>query len=358
MTIKSFFADTVAAAMREARAQFGEDAMLLKSRRAPEEARHLGAYEVVFGITRNAPQTSTVSEGIWDAVFETAPQPVPAPSWTRTVAEGLVRRMRELEFDEELAAEFAERVKARLLAKGISEGGSASTLTASGTDALAEAISLEAERFFERESSLEADGGMAALIGPPGSGKTSTVVRLAVAFGLAKKRRVVLLAANDHRVAAAGKLPHYASLLGVECHAACGVRELDEWSKRRGHNELILIDTPGYGSRDMEQAQPLAEFLAQQAGIQKHLVLPATLRTDDLRGAVERFEPFAADRLLFTALDETAHCGPALSEAAAGGKPISFLCTGQQVPGDLLPASRFQLAALLKTQQGAMASAA
>ena len=54
MTIKSFFADTVAAAMREARTQLGEEAMLLKSRRAPDESRHLGAYEVVFGVVQAA----------------------------------------------------------------------------------------------------------------------------------------------------------------------------------------------------------------------------------------------------------------------------------------------------------------
>ena len=54
MTIKSFFADTVAAAMREARKELGEEAMLLKSRRAPDESRHLGAYEVVFGVVQAA----------------------------------------------------------------------------------------------------------------------------------------------------------------------------------------------------------------------------------------------------------------------------------------------------------------
>jgi flagellar biosynthesis protein FlhF len=358
MTIKSFFADTVADAIRAARAQFGEDAMLLKSRRAPEEARHLGAYEVVFGITQTAKESPVVSEGIWDAVFDTPPRASSAAGLNRALTAGLVRRMRELEFDEELTTEFSERIKARLLAQGISDGGSASGLTASGKDALEEAIGLEAERFFERETCLEAVGGVAALIGPAGSGKTSTVVRLAVNYGLARKRRVILLAANDHRVAAAGKLPHYASLLGAECHAACRPSELEAWLNRRSDNDLILIDTPGYGPRDLEQARPLAEFLAQHKQIQKHLVVPATLKSSDLRATLHRLEAFGVDRLLLTRLDETAHCGPALSEAAASGKLISFLCTGQEVPGDLVPASRFQLAALLKTQQGAMASAA
>jgi flagellar biosynthesis protein FlhF len=162
----------------------------------------------------------------------------------------------------------------------------------------------------------------------------------------------------DHRVAAAAKLEHYASLLGVEFHGACRPRDLGERLKSGQQGELILIDTPGFGPREMEQAQPLAEFLAQRHEIQKHLVLPATLKADDLRSAVERFEVFGIERLLFTRLDETAHCGPAFSEAAAGGRRISFLTSGQQVPGDILPARQFPLAALLETRRDAMASAA
>lgn len=370
MTIKSFFADTVAAAIREARAQLGEDAMLLKSRRAPQEARHLGAYEVVFGVLQAAPQASSrlasssarptgVSEGIWDVPFETAWQSSHTAGSERPSSGALYRKLLELEFDERLAAEFAERVQARLLAEDFAGTGSTAGPTAPREDDVERAISLEAERFFERDTALDSEGGgVAALIGPPGGGKTSTVVRLAVAYGLAKARPVVLLAANDHRVAATGRLLHYASLLGVECHAACRPQELGDRMKRRQEGDLILIDTPGYGPRDMEHAQPLADFLAQRREIQKHLVLPATLQADDLRAAVARFEVFGTDRLLFTRLDETARCGPAFSEAAASRKPISFLASGQQVPGDIAPASRFPLAALLRIREGAMASAA
>jgi flagellar biosynthesis protein FlhF len=359
MTIKSFFADTVAAAIREARAQLGEEAMLLKSRRTPEEARHLGAYEVVFGAVQAAPREATISESIWDIPCEAPPERVQATALKRPRTDALYRKLLELEFDETLAADFAERVQARVLAEDFADGNSTAAVVATGEGAVERAISLEAERFFEREAGLDSAGrSVAALIGPPGGGKTSTIIRLAVAYGLAKGRRVILLAANDHRVGATGKLLHYASLLGVECHTACRPQDLGERMERCGQGDLILIDTPGYGPRDMEHAQPLAGFLSQRWEIQKHLVLPAMLKADDLRAVVERFEGFGTGRLLFTRLDEAARLGPAFSEAAASRKPISFLATGQQVPGDMIAASQFQLAALLRSQQDAMASAA
>lgn len=359
MTIKSFFADTVAAAIREARAELGEEAMLLKSRRAPDEARHLGAYEVVFGVVQANLQEASVTESIWDVPFEAVPQSAPTNVVARPRTDALYRKLIELEFDEPLAADFAARVQARLAAQDVSGKESRTGVAASGEDAVEQAISLEAERFFERNAGFDGPAnGIAAFVGPAGGGKTSTVIRLAVAYGLAKGRRVVLLAANDHRVAAAGKLLHYASLLGVECHAACRPQELAGHLNSAKEADLILIDTPGYGPRDREHAQPLAEFLAQRPEIHKHLVLPATLKVDDLRAAVERFEAFGTGSLLFTRLDETARFGPAFSEAAACRKPISFLSSGQRVPGDIEAASQFPWATLLRAQEGAMASAA
>jgi flagellar biosynthesis protein FlhF len=154
-------------------------------------------------------------------------------------------------------------------------------------------------------------------------------------------------------------LRQYAALLGVEFHDAAGVPELQDRVERRQEGELILIDTPGYGPRDREQARELADFLAQSGEIQKHLVLPATVKSEDLRSAAERFEAFGTGHLLFTKLDETAGCGSVFSLAWAVRKPISFFTTGQQVPGDLVSASRFDLAALLRTtRNAAMASAA
>jgi flagellar biosynthesis protein FlhF len=358
--IKSFFADTVAAAIREARQELGEEAMLLKSSRAPEDAMHLGVYEVVFGVSQDSADPLEDSEGIWNAAPAAAGQPQAADGPEFADAAALYQRMIELDFGERLAVEFVERVNARLLAEGLGAPDDfASDHEEPSKEVVERVIALEAERFFRRDSSLgENSGGVAALIGPPGCGKTSTVVRLAVACGLAQGRRVVLLAAHDHRIGATGRLLQYASLLGVECHSAASPKELWESLKRHKQEDLILIDTPGFGPRDMEQARVLADFFAQRRDVETHLVLPATMKADDLRAAAERFEVFRIDRLLFTRLDETSRPGPVFTEAATSRKPISFLTTGQQVPGDIQPASQFHLPSLLGKPKARMVSAA
>src|SRR5881396_2995433 len=60
MRIKSYFANTVSDAVQSARRDMGEDAMLVETRKAPPESRHLGSYEVVFGVTGAEPKPETV----------------------------------------------------------------------------------------------------------------------------------------------------------------------------------------------------------------------------------------------------------------------------------------------------------
>lgn len=70
-----------------------------------------------------------------------------------------------------------------------------------------------------------------------------------------------------------------------------------------------------------------------------HLVLPASMRTGDLKRAAEQYEVFQPSKLLFTRLDETETFGPILNQSIRMGKPVSFLSCGQRIPEDLEPAT-------------------
>lgn len=176
-----------------------------------------------------------------------------------------------------------------------------------------------------------------------GGGKTTTLVKLAVNYGLASRRPVLLLSMDTYRVAAADQLRSYAAILGVGFQVLETVTALAQTLEESRGKDLILIDTPGFSFGDMDAAAPLAQFLSSRSDIDRQLVLPSSMKPGDLTRVANAFDSFQPQRLLFTKLDETGSFGPILAEAARIGKPLSFFTTGQRIPEDLEVASRSRL---------------
>jgi flagellar biosynthesis protein FlhF len=165
------------------------------------------------------------------------------------------------------------------------------------------------------------------------------LVKLAVSYGLAARKPVLLLSVDTHRVAAADQLRSYAAILGVGFQLLETVSSLAQAIEENRGKELIFLDTPGLSYGDLEDSESLAHFLATRADIDTHLVLPASMKAADLSRMVDAFEILRPRHLLFTKLDETGSYGPILSEAARSGKPLSFFTAGQRIPEDLEAAS-------------------
>jgi flagellar biosynthesis protein FlhF len=105
------------------------------------------------------------------------------------------------------------------------------------------------------------------------------------------------------------------------------------------HNDLVLIDTPGLSRNEMEVSEDFAQVIGAHPGIDTHLVLPASMRTADLKRAASQYSLFRPRKLLFTRLDETETLGPILSMSIRMEKPMSFFSSGQRIPEDLQPAT-------------------
>jgi flagellar biosynthesis protein FlhF len=193
-------------------------------------------------------------------------------------------------------------------------------------------------------------GRIVALVGPPGAGKTTTLAKMAVQYGVGRGLSTCLLTTDNYRVAAASQLETFASILGVEVTAVQEIRQLEQVLAgfRRGGPDLVLIDTPGHGFQELEQhGGELAPFLRSHEDIDVHLVLSASTKPRDLRRIVDRYLDFGPRKLLFTKLDETLSLGPLLNEAVRRRLPLSFLSAGQRIPEDLRPATREELADLI-----------
>lgn len=355
MFVKSFFAATVEDALAEGGRELGPEALLVQSRKAPMEARHLGEYEVVLALA--APPGSAAHHSLPGAAEPLAREiaelrrqidgmarsmahsTVAAPRWLAPSSQTarIYTMLLEAEVTPSLAEQIAEAVGVRL--------GSAADFgqaVAAARAEIEERITVDAT--LGRKGAAER---VVAFAGPPGSGKTSVLAKLAVTYGLAARRPVVLISADHYRIAAAEQLRTYATILGVSFETAETPRTLAQALALHRGKELILIDTPGLAADDMDQGADLAAFLRSRPDIDTHLVLSASMKSADITRAVERFEVFGPAKLLFTRLDETGTLGPVLNEVSRTRKPISFLTAGQQVPEHLEPATKSRIADLL-----------
>lgn len=301
MKLKSYFSGTVEAAMELARRELGDDALLINARPAAPEARYLGAYEVVFGIP---PAPSAVPE--------------PAP-----VNGDFARELADLKHQFE-----------RLLIREQLDSPPAAP------PPLPSAEPFEIDNTLGRTGAARA---IAALVGPPGAGKTTTLAKLAVRYGLAERRPLRILSCDVFRIAAADQLGSLACILGVDCRVADSAAALETLIHETRPGELVLIDTPGLGKADMQDAGDLAGLISAHPEMDTHLVLPAFMRLADMANTISQYSVFKPAKLLFTHVDATADYRDAAAQAARSTLPISFLGTGQRIPDDLEPATRARL---------------
>ncbi len=345
--VKSYFSSSMEAAMEQAHAELGPDALLLNSREAPPEARHQGAYEVVFGCrpaSAGPPGASDPVEDIRKRMEEIrdmvsrigAMRSMPSGSPGDALLAAGVEPV--------LAVEIDAAVEHRLRSQSVIQLGRVKTANWDPAAVLQETVA-ELENRFEVDPDI---GRITALVGPPGSGKTTTLVKLAIIQGLAKRRAVRLISLDTYRIASAMQLQTYAELLAVPFTLAETATALAQAIDSAPADALILIDTPGLSAASAEESgAELAAFLGSRQDIDTHLVLTASMRLPDLRRVTDRFEIFRPAKLLFTRLDETESSAAIFSEAARTRKPLSFFATGQLVPEDLEPATKTKVTGAL-----------
>jgi flagellar biosynthesis protein FlhF len=334
--IKSYFAASVEAAIEQARQELGSEAMLLDSGRTPADRRQLGDYEVVFGLLpAAAPVESKVIA--W-----------PQSGGRENPDTGMRGLLHESGLSEALAQDIAECTEARAARDAIFRP--AADPAGESSSPVARALAAELRGRLDVTPELGRGGArqrIAALVGPPGAGKTHSLVKLAVTQGLALGRRVDLVSLEKHRVAAGEPLRSYASILDARFHLVGDGAGLSAALRAAGDADLILIDTPGYSRCDAAAVATTASLLANHGIADVHLVVPATLRPAGILETLRRFEAFHPTKLLFTHLDETSSYGALWTGAIEGRKPLSFLCAGQQIPEDIQPATREALVELL-----------
>ena len=356
MKLKSYFAESVEAAVNTARMEMGLEAMLVSSKRTSPESRHLGEYEVVFagGIEQAfAKELSSVPSPASPAVDRLAVEVADLRRELERTVSGF-RRAGSLAAATIGAGPDMFRMFSSLTAAGLDPEVANHVLSVVRQDGSAAASELE-DSVREELRRLVLTGSpksgiegpqIMVFTGPPGAGKTTTLVKLAVTRGLALRKRVHLISTDAHRIGGAEQLRSFAAVLGVSFELVEGKAALSRTLDSHRNIDLILIDTPGFDAKHGDLIREAAGNLAA-AGADTCLVLPASAGAENLRRMALLYEPFQAAQIIFTKLDEAESYGTLLSHSLWCRKPIAFLSDGQAIPEDIRPAEAREIADLI-----------
>ena len=187
---------------------------------------------------------------------------------------------------------------------------------------------------------------IAALLGPTGVGKTTTLAKIAAQCVLEKGISTAFITADTYRISAVEQLKTYADILGLPIAIVYTPDELKEAIQKFRQKQLILIDTAGRSQHNRRQMAELKEFLAVNQNIEKYLVLSATTKNEDAKDIIDKFSVCKPDKVIFTKTDETKSLGIILNILRRKEMRLSYLTNGQSVPDDIVPAEAGKLAEL------------
>ncbi|MGH8084424.1 MAG: AAA family ATPase [Lysobacter sp.] len=192
------------------------------------------------------------------------------------------------------------------------------------------------------------DGGVIALIGPTGAGKTTTAAKLAARFAARHRARDVALVTTDaERVGAREQLHAHGRKLGVTVCEAHGPEALARTLEQLVDYPLVIVDTAGFGARDRALLGQLT-WLRATRNVRSLLVLPANAHPHDMNEVVRRYRMATPEGVVLTKLDETGRLGAALSVVIRNGLSLAYTADGQQVATDLAQADPSHLVLLLE----------
>ena len=190
-------------------------------------------------------------------------------------------------------------------------------------------------------------GYVVALVGPTGVGKTTTAAKLASIGKLVRGENVALITADTYRIGAIDQLKAFADIASIPLSVVYTPDEMISAIRKFSGFDTIYIDTVGRSQRSADKIMELGRFIDAADPNEVHLVLSANFSLNTVRDIYKKFKSLKPNRLLITKTDEAVSLGTFLSLAKDSRLPFSFITTGQSVPDDIEPASGEKLAKMI-----------
>lgn len=180
------------------------------------------------------------------------------------------------------------------------------------------------------------DGGVIALVGTSGVGKTATAAKIAAQFALRHGRnQIAFITTDTNRVGGQSQLIALGAVLGIPVQVLNSHKEIPDALASFSERKLVLIDTAGINQRDRKGIARLQELVRQNPTVQPYLVLSANMQETIIADTLQSFAAIGLAGSIITKLDESSSLGPVLSGLIRHKLPIAFISRGQKVPEDL-----------------------
>lgn len=186
------------------------------------------------------------------------------------------------------------------------------------------------------ESEILDKGGVFALIGPTGVGKTTTIAKLAARYVMKHgTQKLALITTDAYRIGGHEQLRIYGKILGVMVHAVKDEADLRIALEELKGKHTILIDTVGVNQRDEMVVQQIAMLSAEGTNVKRLLCLSATNAGETLTDVVSAYKGKGLAGCIMTKLDEAATIGSTLDVIVREKLKVYYVANGQRVPEDL-----------------------
>ncbi|MBM2813498.1 MAG: GTP-binding signal recognition particle G-domain protein [Ignavibacteria bacterium] len=217
---------------------------------------------------------------------------------------------------------------------------------------LQQATSLTRRLLSERLNSmppfLKSDKRLISLfIGTSGSGKTLTLVKLAVVCKMVLKGNVLVVSADSRKINGHDQLETFSTVAGIPFVSAQTTLDLREIIESETKRDFILIDTPSTNQHSDTELVELERLLNASYHDLLYLVGSSTVSKTVMRDVLLKFTTFKPSGLILTKLDEAVRPGQIIEPIIESGLPLAYFTTGQRIPEDIEAASSERLSELI-----------
>ena len=202
----------------------------------------------------------------------------------------------------------------------------------SATDILTEKIDIVPP--FQKEEKRQ----VLCFTGPTGSGKTLTLIKLAVVAKLAMGADTFLISADTHKVGGSDQLQIYSTIAGIPFESAYTPGEIENILAREKSRDFIFLDTVGRNPRNQRQISGLLPYIDAAKPDITFYLCSAVNSQQNITRSIEDFSELGISSIILTKMDETYEPGIVIEAMKKVNYPISYISAGQQIPDDIFPA--------------------